>query len=338
MLYSVIVGCIKNRLLRLIMETSSRDGRDALRKLDAEYRPTYRGRQMALLKGIMHPKLNSVGSDAEHVDKLSERQQVVREYERISGSELDQSVKTATLIEEAAPQMQEHLRLRSEELGTDYKKVIQAIEGYVRSKNSGDTGGPVDMDIGAASKGKGQPKGKGRSKGKDKSDKGIGQPRGNGKGKGKGKGREPKNNEISKSDRKCFVLWEDWTFCQRLCHRVRTVNEGDKTAPVVTPMCAFTDSGHPLSHVCEQNTSVEHDWILALTVDMHSCSHVTASNMRPMVDSGAASHVCPSWYGFSPLSVSAKQFSPKSAGGDVMHPFGSKAESYVYRSLKFHLL
>ena len=71
MLQSVIVGCIKNRPLRLIMDTPSRDGREALRKLDAEYRPTYRGRQMALLKSIMHPKLNSAGSDAEYIDKLS---------------------------------------------------------------------------------------------------------------------------------------------------------------------------------------------------------------------------------------------------------------------------
>ena len=90
MLYAVIVGCIKNRPLRLIMDTPSRDGRrKALRKLDAEYRTTYRGRQMALLRRIMHPKLNRAGSDGEYINKLSEWQQVMREYERISGSELD---------------------------------------------------------------------------------------------------------------------------------------------------------------------------------------------------------------------------------------------------------
>ena len=64
MLYAVIVGCIKNRPLRFIMDTPSRDGREALRKLDAQYRPTYRGKQMALLRRIVHPKLNSAGSDA----------------------------------------------------------------------------------------------------------------------------------------------------------------------------------------------------------------------------------------------------------------------------------
>ena len=89
MLYAVIVSCIKNRPLRLIMDTPSRDGREALRKLDAEYRPTYRGRQMALPRRIMHPKLNSADSDAEYINKLPEWQQV----ERISGSELDQTVR-----------------------------------------------------------------------------------------------------------------------------------------------------------------------------------------------------------------------------------------------------
>ena len=72
MLYSVIVGCVKNRRLRLMMEVGTRDGREPLRKLDAEYRPTYRGRQMALLKRTMHPNLKSAGSDAEYMDKMSE--------------------------------------------------------------------------------------------------------------------------------------------------------------------------------------------------------------------------------------------------------------------------
>ena len=90
----------------------SRDGREELRKLDAEYRPTYRDRQVALLKRIMHPHLNGAGSGAENIDKLSEW----------IGKERGQTVKTATLMEEAPPELQEHLRLRSEESGTDYKK------------------------------------------------------------------------------------------------------------------------------------------------------------------------------------------------------------------------
>ena len=119
------------------METESRDGREALRKIDAEYKSTYRGRHMALLRRFVHWHLNSAGSDAEYIDKLSEWQKVVREYERISGKELDETVKTATLIEKAPPQLQEHLRLRAEEIGTDYEKVIlpmkesRALEGVM---------------------------------------------------------------------------------------------------------------------------------------------------------------------------------------------------------------
>ena len=119
---------------------------------------------MALLRRIMRPKLNSAGSDAEYTNKLSEWQQVVREYERISGSELDQTVKTATLMEEAPPQIQEHLRLRSEEIGADYKKVIQAIEGYSRSKKTWDAG-PDDMEVDAVVNGKGTAQRKGQEQG-----------------------------------------------------------------------------------------------------------------------------------------------------------------------------
>ena len=121
MLYSVIVGCIKNRPLRLIMKTESHDGREALRKPAVEYKSTYRSKEMAL--------------QTHHAPAPEQC-----------------TVKTATRIEEAAPHLQEHLQLRSEEVGTDWKKVVLSIEGNVRSKKSWDSGGPADMDIGAVNK------------------------------------------------------------------------------------------------------------------------------------------------------------------------------------------
>ena len=203
---------------------------------------------MALLKRIMHPNLNSAGSNAEYIDKLSEWQQVVRVYERISGKELDQTVKTATLIEEAPAQMQEHLRLRSEEIGTDYKKVILAIEGCMCSKKTWDSRGPVDVDVGAVKKGKGQPEGKARARAKV---------------------RKTRAKDGPQAREKAMSL---------------------RTKRISTPVCVIKEPGHSLGHVYNQNTSVRHNGILLHTVEIHSCSHYTASNMKPTVDSGAAIH------------------------------------------------
>ena len=89
---------------------------------------------MALLKRTMHPHQHSASTRAEYTDNLSEWLKAVRElrtrrakiHERICRKELDETVKTATLIEEAPPQLQDQLKLRSKELGTGYKKVVVA--------------------------------------------------------------------------------------------------------------------------------------------------------------------------------------------------------------------
>ena len=193
MLHSVFVCCIKNRPLRLIMETVSRDGREALRKLDAEYRPTC-----------------SADSDAGYIDKLSEWHQVVREYERIPGKELDQTVKTATLIDEVPPQMQEHLRLRSKEIGTDNKKVILAVEVTCARRKLGILEARLTQTLAQSTRAKVSPKEKGRARPKVRTTKAEAEA------KAKAKAMQPKNNENSKSDRKCFRLCQTWTFSQRL--------------------------------------------------------------------------------------------------------------------------
>ena len=91
----------------------------------------------------------------------------------------------------------------------------------------------------------------------------------------------PKNNESSKSDRKCFVCDKPGRFSKGCDHRVRSVNEVTKTAFVSTPVSVITEPGHSLTHVFNRNTSVRHDWIFALTVDrpqllsLHGKQHET---------------------------------------------------------------
>ena len=116
----------------------------------------------------------------------------MREYERISGKELDETVKTATLVEKAPPQLQEHLRLRG------LQESIPVYRGYARSKKSWDFGGPADMYTGAVNQEKGQPKRKGKVKRKGKSDEGTGKRKA--KAKAKAKGQEPKHNENLRKD------------------------------------------------------------------------------------------------------------------------------------------
>ena len=77
-------------------------------------------------------------------------------------------MKTAVLMVEAPPQHQEDVRLRSEEIGTDYKKVML---GYVHSKKTWDSGRLVDMFIDAINKGKRQAQNEmGREQKKGKND------------------------------------------------------------------------------------------------------------------------------------------------------------------------
>ena len=114
--------------------------------------------KMALLRRIMHPKLNSAGSDAEYINKLSEWQTVAQENERISGSELDQTVKTAnTDGGKRPPQMQEHLRFTLRRNWHRLQESVQAIEGLLCARRKPGNTGPDDMEVDAVVKGKGQP-------------------------------------------------------------------------------------------------------------------------------------------------------------------------------------
>ena len=149
----------------------------------------------------------------------------MREYRRISGKELDETVKTGTLIEEAPPQLEEHPRLRFEETATNCKQVILSIEDCVRPEKSWASAGHADMDIGEVSEGRDQPKARASAKGKGKGDECKGQLKG--KGQGKGRSHKSKHSELlrkdaNKSDRKCFVCCRPGQFAKDCDHRVRT--------------------------------------------------------------------------------------------------------------------
>ena len=178
---------------------------------------------MALLKRIMHPHLNSAGPHTEHIDKLSEWQLVVREYERISGKELDETVKMVALIEEAPLQLQEHHRLRYEEIGTDHKKVILSTcagrgHGFWRSR--GGHWRSQRRKRAAQRQAQRQRKKQRRQGQRDRPKR---------KAKAKERAQSPSITKISGKtptspiESVLFYFWHTWTFCD--CdHRGRTAN------------------------------------------------------------------------------------------------------------------
>ena len=191
---------------------------------------------MALLERIVHPNLNSAGSDAEYIGKLSEWQQVVREYKRISGKELDQTVKTATLIEDAPPHMQEHLRLRFEEIGTHYKKVILAIEGDVRSNKTMDSGGQLTRTLAQSARAKVSPKERARARANVRTTRAKDSP----KAKTKEKSMSLRTTRSRSQTASVPFVEKPGHFDKDCDHRVRAVNEVTKTAPVVhTRVCNY---------------------------------------------------------------------------------------------------
>ena len=114
----------------------------------------------------------------------------MREYEPIFGTDLDVTIKIATQIEKAPPQLQEHPRLRSWEIGTVYKRTDVAIESYIRSKKSWEAKltWTLEQSVKASRISRSKYKGKSYGKGDQRfrSPQGKAQPRGKGKGKGKG--------------------------------------------------------------------------------------------------------------------------------------------------------
>ena len=182
-LYAILASFMRNRPLKILRNVAGSNGYEAWRQLMLEMQPQTRQRQLALMTQLNNMSFDPKRSLNEQLGKFDE---VVREYERISGTTYPDDLRISTLVSAApAPlQVQLHMALTP---ATTYSELKEKVLAYERSTtkwhaSSGlqfpavaatvDHGTPMEIDMvthGGKKGGgkKGVKKDKGSGKGKD---------------------------------------------------------------------------------------------------------------------------------------------------------------------------
>ena len=213
-LFAILTSYLKGRCLQLVRSgLEQRDGFHLWKELHREYLPSTRARSLALAQALAaYPAFSK---DKTVLECVLSYEQLVQEFEKMSGSTYPQELKSATLIRCSESRLREHLQLTIKE-STTYQEIREAVlsheqasktwsqESIMKSLNmkSTDAGGPAPMEIDRIEE---KGKGKGKQKGKQKrkgwwqfpyGGRGGGQPKGKGRGfkggksKGKNKGKQ----------------------------------------------------------------------------------------------------------------------------------------------------
>ena len=121
-LYAILQSFVRRRPA-MIRAVTHNNGYEGWRILVTEMQPSTRQRQLALANQLANVKFDPKVSLAEQFVKYEE---VVREYERVSGSKYNEDLKISTLVQ-ACPsplQVQIHMSLSSE---TTYQKLKEQV-------------------------------------------------------------------------------------------------------------------------------------------------------------------------------------------------------------------
>ena len=128
-LYAILASFMRGRPLKILRNVPGSNGYEAWRQLMLEMQPRTRQRQLALMTQLNNMTFDMRKSLNEQLGKFDE---VVREYERISGSTYPEDLKVSTLVN-AAPgplQVQLHMSLRAD---TTYNELKEKVLAYERS-------------------------------------------------------------------------------------------------------------------------------------------------------------------------------------------------------------
>ena len=205
-LYSILIGSLRGRPLRILKGVAGRNGFEAWRQLLSQYQPRTRARSISMLSALMNfPQFNKSQTIIEQIQGF---ERLRNEYRRSSGVDLADDVSLSILVRCLPKALQQHVQLQLKEDST-YNSVRSMVVAYEQTTSSwtdkriysevgialgsvgsyGNPGGATPMEIDALQQWKGKGKGdKGKGKGKGKFDFGKGKSKGKGKSDSKGKG------------------------------------------------------------------------------------------------------------------------------------------------------
>ena len=221
-LYSILIGSLRGRPLRILKGVSDRNGYEDWRQLLSQYQPRTRARSISMLSALMNfPAFNKNQTIVEQIQGF---ERLRNEYRRSSGVELADDISLSILVRCLPKTLQQHVRLQ---LGEDssYSTVRSLVVAYEQTTSSwtdkriysevgvtlgavgsyGAPGGAAPMEVDAVQqqpwkgKGGGKKGSFGKSKGKGKfNDKGNGKVKvkHNEKGKSSGKTNRSQNGQV----------------------------------------------------------------------------------------------------------------------------------------------
>ena len=186
-LFNILTGILRGKPLRLLRQTSERNGFEVWRKLVQLFSPKTKSRSISLLAALMNIPAFSL-KDKTLMDQILGLERLRTEYMRSSGTDVADDLMLSILVKSLPKALQTHIQLQMTEHST-YAQVRELVLSYESVTTTWSAGrihselgilpssstasspaynGPAPMEIDRFEKGK-KGKGKGKHKSKDSS-------------------------------------------------------------------------------------------------------------------------------------------------------------------------
>ena len=193
-MYTILSSLVQGKAREMAKRLrGSKNGFELWRLLVAEFEPSTDSRKLAMLSSLLDAKELDNLTQETFEEGLMRWEAKVREYESISGKQLDDDHRRAIMLKKAPSEIRKHMQVNAAGF-TSYAMMKDSVQAFLTASRTWSIDEPVPMEVGAM-KGKGKD-GKGRGKdGKGKGKDGKGTKDYAGKGKAdswKGAGKDGK--------------------------------------------------------------------------------------------------------------------------------------------------